>query len=307
MQDKSKDSDSFHRTGAGKISLPMALIALGFVGLACLVPRFAASQGMYGQPPVTPPPIIIMPPPPVTRPPIVVPTDVTSPQLVNPEPLLNIGTAFALNGVQTISPKEFPNKSQLGGDSDWITVLSRQGAQFSRPNPFQVDLKQGDIIVSVKNPSKLAMIATPYGDIAVGSNGDCMVTMQNGVLRIFNFDGEGKAIKANLNKGPFAPKEADPIVAIAAGYELIAADAKLTRRELRPHDGIARRHAKVLESGNLAISEFSIESAIKSCDMLIELQQKDNNIKERRMLSDMAKMASILNYKVGAQGFTTEK
>ena len=97
------------------------------------------------------------------------------------------------------------------------------------------------------------------------------------------------------------------ILNISGGYELIAGQEKMTRSTLRPKDGIARRYQKVLENGHLAVSEFSIESAINSCDMLVDLQQKTSGVKERRILSDMSKMAAVLNYKNGSQGYTAEK
>ncbi len=88
---------------------------------------------------------------------------------------------------------------------------------------------------------------------------------------------------------------------------LVAGQEKITRSTLRPKDGIARRYQKVLENGHLAVSEFSLESAISSCDMLVDLQQKTTGVKERRILSDMSKMAAVLNYKNGSQGYTAEK
>jgi hypothetical protein len=300
---------------AGSRAILLAL-AFGFVGFAIPKPALAASFTLPS--PTTPatqqstpvgatqplPPIIVLPPP-ITRPPIVVPTDVTSPQLVNPDisHLTASPEALALNGVQALASKEFPSTDMLTGNSDWITVLAKDGAQFTKPNNFTVDLKQGDIIVSVKEPSKLAFVTTEYGTIAIGANGDCMICFNNGVLRILNFDGAGKTIKAELNKGPFANPQDDPTVAIACGYELIASDSKISHAILRPSDGIARRYSKVLETGHLAISEFSLESAMKSCDMLVQLEQKTNGVKERRMLSDMTKMAAVLNYKVGNLGF----
>jgi hypothetical protein len=77
--------------------------------------------------------------------------------------------------------------------------------------------------------------------------------------------------------------------------------------ELRPRDGIARRFIKVLEQGQLAIAEFSPASAITSSALLVDLKQSVNGVKERRIISDMSKMAAVLNYKMGEGGFTENR
>lgn len=284
-----------------------------FLALAFYYPHFPVGGQSYNQPPQpTPPPVIILPNPqtlpPVYVPPVQVPTDVTSPQLMSPSsfviPSMSPGTAFALGGIMTVS--EFPNADNIKQPFDWISVRAKEGSQYTKPNNFTVDLKEGDILVSVKQPSKLAIVITPLGSIAIGANGDVMVSYHNGVLRVLNFDGEGKAIICQIDKGPFAGPQ-DPTVSLACGYELIAAHEKINRSMLRPKDGIARRYSKVVDNGHLAIAEFSLESALNNVDMLVDLQQKVSGLKERRMVSDMSKMAAVLNYKRGEQGFSAEK
>jgi hypothetical protein len=310
VKNSSRENDRLSE--AGRASALMILIAGCFIGLAFWYPHFTVGGQNYTQPPVVSPPTIVFPTivtPPPFRPPVVVPTDVTSTMLMNgPTNLvLDTPTAFALNGIQLISDSQFPKADKVVQSHDWITILAKDGAQYSKPNNYTADLKSGDILVSVKEPSKLAIVITPLGNIAIGANGDVMVSYNNGVLRVWNFDGEGKTIKVQLDKGPFAG-DADPTVVLACGYELIAGQEKMTRSTLRPKDGIARRYQKVLENGHLAVSEFSLESAINSCDMLVDLQQKTTGLKERRILSDMSKMAAVLNYKNGGtQGYTVEK
>jgi len=305
---KNSSQEKTRLSATGRANALMIFMAALFIALAYWYPHFSVGGQNYTQPPqATAPPVIFMPPQ-VFRPPIVVPTDVTSPQLINDPTTMVIDapTAFALNGIQMIADNQFPDANKISQSFDFITVLAKEGAQYTKPNSFTADLTSGDILVSVKSPSKIALVKTPLGSIAIGANGDVMVSYNNGVLRVLNFDGEGKAIKVQLDKGPFAGP-ADPTVVLACGYELIAGQEKMSRATLRPKDGIARRYQKVLENGHLAVSEFSIESALNSCDMLVDLQQKTNGLKERRILSDMSKMAAVLNYKNGSQGYTVEK
>lgn len=279
----------------GKINGVFLVIALGFISLALAYPHFTARGQGYGQ--INP----------VTTP-IVVPTDVTSPQLVTPGILMvpNSPTAFALAGVQLLSDSQFPASGVINQNVDWITVKFKEGSVFTKPNEYTVNLQSGQILVSVKAPSKIAFVETPFGLIALAANNDALISFENGVLRILNLDGEGTSLKAQLNKGPFGGP-ADPTVTVACGYELVASENKITRAELRPRDGIARRFSKVLENGHLAVSEFSVETAMSSNSMIVDLQQKSSGAKERRCLSDMSKMAAVLNFKHGTEGFAVEK
>jgi len=311
---------------SGKANALMVTIALGFLIVAFSYPKFAARGQNYGQSSASSAPsapvVHFIPPPVVTpvRPPIVVPVDVTNPQLTQPvmgnfkngvtpsvaSSIQAQQTQYALSGIQVLNDKLFPGTDRVGKNFDWITVLAKEGAVYTKINNFTADLKSGEIIVSVKSPSNLAFVKTPYGEIAIGANSDVMISFQNGVLRVLNFDGENKVIKIQLNQGPFGGP-ADPTVTIAPGYELIASDKVITRAEMRPKDGIARRFGKTLENGHLAISEFSVQSAAQSVSMLVNLQQSTTGVKERRIVTDLSKMAAVLNYRSGSDGFTVEK
>jgi hypothetical protein len=296
---------------SGKANALMVAISLGFLLVAFSCPKFTARGQNYG---VSGTIQTFMPPPVIITPPVVVPVDVTNPQITNPHATSFHGglpptagfTSMALAGIQRINDSNFPKSDKVGSNFDWITILAKEGAAYNKPNNYTADLKSGDIIVSVKTPSRLAFVTTPYGDIAVGANSDVMVTYNNGLLRVLNFDGEGRALKIRLDKGPFGGP-ADPTVTIAPGYELVASDKVITRSEMRPRDGIARRSGKSLENGHMAISEFSLESAAHTVGMLVNLQQTTTGIKERRIITDLSRMAAVLNYRSGEQGYSVEK
>lgn len=297
------------RSNQGRVSASTvitALLAIGFFALALTSPQLRALGGPYGPPPppVTPPP---PPPPPVIPPrtpfnpkvPVFVPTDVTSAVVPRPD----VAAAWALSGIKLVPDNQFPKEDELKGTSEWILVRARPGAVYSRPTPYSVKLERGDILVTVKRPSNMAMINTPLGKVSIAADGDVILSYNEGVLRVQNLDGLGKSVMAQI----VPPGQADPTVELAAGFELVAGTRKLTRADMKPKDGIARRHFKILEDGHLAVSEFSVESAIHNSDLIADIKQNVSGVKERRILSDMSKMAAVLNYMRGEEGFKPNK
>jgi hypothetical protein len=267
-----------------------------------------------------PPPVLVTPTPPPTPkdppvvqttkpifPPVLVQTDVQSTLSQFPGGAPAGGAVFhqkALDGAVLLKSMEFPSDDAAAGPISGITIKWLEGARFSKPNEFIVKLDDGEILVSVKKPSKLALIKTPLGNVSVAANGDVLARFEKGVLRVTNLDGTGKAIKAKFDRKGIFDK---PIVlALAAGSELVAGERKLSRRELRPKDGLARRGFKVIENAHLAISEISIQSILMHNDLIADLRQATSGSRERRIVGDMSKMAAILNAKNGTQGFTVE-
>jgi hypothetical protein len=255
-------------------------------------------------PPVTPPPPppLVFPttPPGVFRPPIVVPTDVTSP-LVSGVPFTPSANA-ALNGIQKLQEQSFPRENPKSDDPDGILVKWLPDTIYTKPQNNIVKLTSGQILISIKSPARQASLITAFGTVALTANADILASFEDGVLRLKNMDGVGLKVKVKLSSGHFAGQK-PIIVSVAPGYEFTASDHVLKRSELRPKDGIARRFVKVLEQGQLAIAEFSPASAITNSALLVDLRQSVNGVKERRIISDMSKMAAVLNYKMGEGGF----
>lgn len=242
--------------------------------------------------------------------PIVVPSDVTGQSMtggmLNPAYLMGPAANAALQGIRKIDDINFPRATPREDDPDGLLVKWRPDSKFTRPQNNIVKLVSGEILVSVKSPAKKGIINTTYGIIALEANAVVMTSYENGILRIKNMDGIGQKIKIKLNEGNFAHQK-PIIVTVAPGYEFVAADHTLNRRELRPKDGIARRFVKVLEQGQAAIGEFSLASAMDNSSILVDLRQSVSGVKERRVLSDMTKMAAVLNYQMGGgHGFRLE-
>lgn len=288
------------RTTDGRITLStvvMAAIAIGCFAIAASSPQLAAMGiGPYG---MIPPVIPHIPPTPFNpKVPVFVPTDVTAPNVNFSVPAL-----WALSGIQQIPNSQFPKDDELKGSSEWILVRSRPAAEYTRPSVYSVTLNNGDILVTVKRPSNMAIVTVPYGKVSIASDGDAVVQFNKGILRVQNIDGLGKSVCAQVQP----PGTEMKTVQLAPGFEFIAGDRKLGGAELRPKDGIARRHFKLLEGGHLAVSEISVDSVIKNNDLIADIRQNVTGVKERRILSDMSKMAAVLNYTRGEGGFWEEK
>lgn len=263
-------------------------------------------------PPPTPPPAFVVPnipffnPPPVL--PIVVPTDVTS-NGMNPFTLIPRGpdpNNYALNGIMLLKENEFRLADESKEDGDGIVVKWRPGSEFQRPQKALITIVSGELLISVKAPSNTATLTTPFGKVSLTASSDILVDYEDGVLRLKNMDGLGVKVKVKLSTGPYASRKPF-IVALAPGYELVAADHRLSRLEIKPHDGVARRFVKVLEEGQLAVAEFSPTSALAIASTLVDLRQSAGSVRERRALSDMSKMAAVLNYRMGESGFQSFK
>lgn len=269
--------------------------------------------------PPPPPPVVTPPPPPPTTitiptppgspftPSVFVPTDVTnSSAMVNAHvPRGEPPIPSPVKGLFLLKNNDFPEEENNKDSTDGILVRAEEDAKYTRPSPYSVNLNVGGILVSVKRPSQLAWVKTEIGPIAIAANGDTLVRSDNGVLRVMNVDGLGKSVRVKLNMGPFSGSNSK-VVGLRPGYELIAALRPLRGADLRPRDGLARRKASVVLKGFAAVNQFSIDSLLDSCTLVVAMRQNVSGIKERRILSDMSKMAAVTNVMEGTHGFRRE-
>ncbi len=261
---------------------------------------------------VTPPPVVIQPevrtPPPIviipTIPhtpinPLMVPLDVVVPipsAIASVVPLTSL--TQPINGISQLD--KFPATENLKGPTDFILVQGDPSC-YKRETPYMVNLVQGTVLASVKRPSQMGMLNTALGVIALSANSDAFITVQDGLLRIRNVDGMAQTLRVQLDKGPFLGKT--KIFTIKPGYELVVGNHKLVRADLRPQDGILRRQPQLLEGGFVAISQYHVESALQQSAIVVGLNQKESDAKSRRVLSDMSRMAAVLNHVNGYDGY----
>jgi hypothetical protein len=244
-----------------------------------------------------------------------------------PTDYTNVGMTGVLNVPGPMGPQEGVTSTGFSEDvpkqdGQGILVRALNNAKYDRPSLESVTLHEGSILVSVRRPSRLGLITTPQGVVSVAADSDVIVSYHEGIVRVLNLTGMNESVKMKVHhemvqakvvtgpdSGQAAPA-ADPpkamALAIKVGNELIVGDLPLVKSDLRPADGIGRRRFCLLESNYLAVNEFSLETVLTTSDMMVDLVQKVDGLKERRIIGDLSKMAAVLNYLNGA-GYQVEK
>lgn len=295
------------------------------------VPEVGAqwSSGMptYTPPsaPASSPPAIQVAQPPVVQfnPPIrIIPTIPIRPDIprntplpVNPRDLVgvpistandSVPTVNALKGLNPMQEQKFPSAERVSGDTDWILVRSKPDSEFHKLSPYSVELETGQLLVSVRRPSKMAILVCEQLEVSAAADSDVLFTREDGVVRVANITGLNDSVKVKL-KSAVEGGTGTTVFSVKPGYEfIIRTDRALTRSDVRTADGIARRHFSFVENGRAAIAEISVESLLKDCDLIAQLDQETSGAKEKRILTDMSKMAAVLNYVNGGAGYKSE-
>lgn len=247
-------------------------------------------------------------------PPILVPSDVTNPSMTGVRDpgaraadglLGGIGVLTPLSGIRQLPDDKFVGLSAHASE-DGVFVRTAKDAKIDQLNPDLVKLHTGQVLVAVSHPSKSALVQTYLGDISIQAEGQVIVSFDNGLLRVKNLIGQGNKVTIRLDKGPFSG-QADPVYAISTGYELTAGNRKINVADLHPADGIGRRGVHLLAKGYLAISQISLSSVLASSDLLADMAQQTSGAKEKRLLSDLSKMAAVLDYVNGSAGYVAQR
>lgn len=219
--------------------------------------------------------------------------------------MVNVTQTVSLSGIT--NTRTFPALEALKGSIDFIIIRPKEGTDWGKISPYAANLKSGSLLAGVRKPSQIGMVQTPLGKVAVFSNSDVLVTYINGTLRVMNLDGTGETVKVSLEGSAFDSLSGGKVFVIKPGYELVASETPLTKSELRPGDGIARKTAQLIGNKHVAVNQFSLESVLKNSDLIANLEQAQSGAKEKRMFTDMSKMAGVLNQVHGGWGFDNGK
>lgn len=209
----------------------------------------------------------------------------------------------ALAGVKSLPGDSFPGEGQAGA-SDALLVKQRDGSEFERLSPASVKLNHGQILASVRRPTRVAFVTTGLLQVALSGDADILMTSEHGYVRVANFDGRGQTVKIKVEAKLISGQD-DKVIALAPGYELVVANHALKRSEIRLADGCARRHFKLLEDGKMSICELCPESVLTSSPLIAEMNRQPID-RDRRIIGDMSKMAAVLNYINGTEGFSVD-
>lgn len=238
-------------------------------------------------------------------PPVLVPTDVTNPAETglgeagikpgrDSPAYVPSSRQAPLTGIFQVNGNKFgelaPHSSTAG-----IAVKAGRGAHFSRPNAYCVQLDAGELVVHVQHPSKVALISSDLADISLQSEQAALVRLDKSTLRIINLLGKVNHLQIKVKNG-----SAFQVLTIDCSYELVVGANKLTVADLHPPDGIGRRNLHLLRS-NLAVGEVSLNSVLGASDILLDFARQPANTADKRLLSDMAKMAAVISA-VGRHG-----
>ncbi|MBS2007919.1 MAG: hypothetical protein JST01_12815, partial [Cyanobacteria bacterium SZAS TMP-1] len=244
-----------------------------------------------------------------------VPTDVTNLRLFN-QPLMGPVNMPKLDPgacIKRLKEDSFPDVSQARESSDGIIVKPKSGCDFERPAPADVQLMSGTIFVSVRKPANMVFVTTPHGVVSINQDAEVIVSYRDGLLIVMNLSAFNERVKvrihqaavsAQINGKSYSEASSEGIViAVKYGHELVAGDRALTAGDLRPADSVARRRTALFENDHMAVSEFSLATALTDSELLSDLGKPDGDPRERKILKDLAKMAAVLNYVNGQGGY----
>jgi hypothetical protein len=229
--------------------------------------------------------------------------DVTNSWL-QPAPQAMPENPAALSGIKSIS--DFPTAEQGKNEEPGIIARGTEISVFRKVSPFFVKFTFGEIMASIRKPCRMGLIETALGEVALTGDADVILSEQNGVLHIFNLTGNGETVKVKFNDVALQDEKTRTF-ALAPGYELIVAARKLTQADVRRADQIARRHFKMIQNGQVAVCEYSLESVVTSSTLIAKLESSNAGPKDRRIISDVSKMAAVLNQVNGGYGYTVEQ
>jgi hypothetical protein len=213
---------------------------------------------------------------------------------------MEVENANALAGIKVVD--EFP-KDPSRDSMDQVLVRGTEGSKFKKVNSYSVDFEDGEILVSVRRPTSVAFVTFGDRKLALSPDADVMLKRSGDVYRIVNLDGRGENVRIKLN-GSEGGSQSAKVIALAPGYELVVSNRVLKHLDIRIADGCARRHFKILEDGKVSVCEIRTESVLHASAVIGALTTVESD-KTRRILGDMSKMAAVLNYVNGTEGYTT--
>ncbi|MBY0550885.1 MAG: hypothetical protein K2W95_26640 [Candidatus Obscuribacterales bacterium] len=239
-----------------------------------------------------------------------------------PFPSVSVDNLHGLTAVQSESNRVFPSAIEIRGNARGLLLHALKETKYDLLSPVSLWLESGPLLVAVRAPSDMSLIATKFGDVCVSAGGDALLERGEGTLRIINLStGKGtvnlvlhdrqwraspwssvsKSSDSQYKKKKQSKFESGSLT-VAPGYELVVGDHSLELSEAKPADSIGRRDFKTIgDNGRFVVSEICIENLVQGHDLVRNL--KEHGSKANTILSEIQRFAVQYKSKQGDEGF----
>ncbi len=244
-----------------------------------------------------------------------------------PFPIISNDGLNSVSGVQSNSGRNFPSAIDIHGSPAGVLLHALKDTRYDLLSPLSIWLEEGPLLVSVRRPSDMVLVATKFGDVCVLAGGDALVERgENDTLRIVNlctnsdtvflnmhdklwvsspWGHAGKLQQMNRKKGKRKQNTYDGIesgaVSIGPAYELLIGTETLTMEDVKPPDSVGRRDFKAFEGGKFVVSEISIDHLTQIHELIKNLNSHGE--KASSIFGEIMRNAGTLKAKQGDSGF----
>ncbi|MBX9688438.1 MAG: hypothetical protein K2X27_17140 [Candidatus Obscuribacterales bacterium] len=232
----------------------------------------------------------------------------------------------SLNGIQANNSRIFPSAIDIHGSPAGVLLHARKETRYDLLSPLSIWLEDGPLLVSVRNPSEMVLVATKFGDVCVTTGGDALVERaESDTLRIINLSTGSDTVFLNMHdklwtnspwggiaksspsktktrgrKKTYADIDSGA-VSIAPGFELLVGAQGLSLDDAKPADSVGRREFRTLEGGRFIVSEISVDNLTQAHDLIKNLSSHGE--KASAVFNEIMKNAGILRGRQGESGF----
>jgi signal transduction histidine kinase len=201
--------------------------------------------------------------------------------------------ATLLPGITVVSSQSV----QGGGlSSGTPLVLPAQGAQYTSGHNGNVDLRSGQIFLSMLGRRGTATVNASDGTrVLVKKSATALIRSEQGITQVVNSSGLGRTVIV-------IPASGQPM-ALDFGREFISSAGGIAGRTVRLSDDLARRNVAVLRNGQLATSEIDLSTLLGTSQALAGLRGAVGNTVEGALSTALMKSAAIQQLVRGTDRF----
>lgn len=244
-----------------------------------------------------------------------------------PFPVIASDSVGTVQGVQPVQSRVFPSAIDIHGSAAGVLLHARRETRYDLLSPLSIWLEEGPLLVSVRKPSDMVLVATKFGDICVTDGGDALVERgEEDTLRIVNLGTSGdnvflnmhdklwtgspwghlgKVQQLNENKKGKKTRTYENIesgaVSLSPGYELVIGAQSLSLDDVKPPDSVGRREFRTFEGGRFVIAEISIDNLTQLHDLIKNLNTHGE--KAGTIFNEIMKNAGLHKSRQGETGF----